>query len=401
MSSRPKLLLTFVSLCLLPLLLLGLIDYWNSQRITQAALQREQQLKRAESNDPFTQLFAQQQKQLNAATTANFEQLLAEVRRNGRIGLAVAVLLALLSGWLLSRQWGHQARGIERVSESVEAIARGELDHSIEVQSSDDLRPLAENLGLMTKQLRDQLAREAEGRQFQSFVRLSAVLTHDLKNAIEALSLTVGNMERHFNNKEFRADAMKSLTGCTDNLKALVARLSNPVVTLSGEHKRPEPVNLVPMLRRVVSMTAEPANDKHEIKVDLPETLFALVDLERMEKVVENLVINGREAMNKAGGTLSVAAGTTSDGKPFFSVSDTGEGMSQRFIEEKLFHPFATTKKRGVGLGLYTCREVVVANGGSISVDSREGAGTTFRVVLPAAPIGQLGEIESRSLSHN
>src|SRR6185503_10991610 len=213
-----------------------------------------------------------------------------------------------LSGWMLSRQWGHQARGIERVSESVEAFAKGELDRPIELQSSDDLRPLADNLDMMTKQLRDQLAREAETRQFQSFVRLSAVLTHDLKNAIEALSLTVANMERHFENPEFRADAMKSLTGATDNLRALVARLSNPVSTLSGEHKRPTAVDLVPMLRRVIARIAEPTADRHEIKVELPEKLLALIDEVRMEKVVENLIINALEAMNKEHGTLSVAA---------------------------------------------------------------------------------------------
>jgi len=63
---------------------------------------------------------------------------------------------------------------------------------------------------------------KAETRQFQSFVRLSAMLTHDLKNAIEALSLTVSNMESHFDNKDFRADAMKSVTGATNNLRALV-----------------------------------------------------------------------------------------------------------------------------------------------------------------------------------
>lgn len=402
MSSRPKLFLTFLGLCLLPLLLLAFIDYWNGLRMAEAALQREQQHeKAAKGNDPLTQLMAEHQKQLTAATNSNFEHLLADARRNGWLAMLTALLLASLSSWILSRQWGRQARGIERVSEGVEAIAKGELDRRIDLQSSDDLRPLAENLGLMTKQLRDQIAREAETRQFQSFVRLSAVLTHDLKNAIEALSLTVGNMERHFDNKEFRADAMKSLTGCTDNLRALVSRLSNPVATLSGEHKRPQPVNLIPMLRRVISISAEPASDKHKIKVDLPESLYALVDLERMEKVVENLIINGREAMTKESGTLSIVAGTTDDGKPFFSVSDTGEGMSRRFIDERLFHPFATTKKRGVGLGLYTCREVVVANGGSINVDSEEGVGTTFRVVLPAAPIDKRGETKPRHQSHN
>ena len=400
MSSRPKLFFTFLGLCLLPLLLLALLNYWNAWRIAEAALKREQQLEQtaAARNDPLLQLVAEHQKQQNAAATSNFAHLLADTRWNGSIGLLAALLLASLSAWILSRQWGRQIRGIERVSEGVEAIAKGELDRSIDLQSSDDLRPLAENLGLMTKQLRDQIAREAETRQFQSFVRLSAVLTHDLKNAIEALSLTVGNMERHFDNKEFRAEAMKSLTGCTDNLRALVSRLSNPVVTLSGEHKRPQPANLIPMLRRVISMTAEPASNQHEIKVDLPESLFAVVDLTRMEKVVENLIINGREAMTKERGTLSIVAGTTDDGNPFFSVSDTGEGMSQRFIDERLFHPFATTKKRGVGLGLYTCREVVLANGGSITAESREGTGTTFRVVLPSASIEKRA---SYNQSHN
>jgi hypothetical protein len=84
---------------------------------------------------------------------------------------------------------------------------------------------------------------------------------------------------------------------------------------------------------------------------------------------------------------LTIEAGQTGEGRPFFSVQDTGDGMSPRFIEERLFRPFATTKKRGVGLGLYTCREVVRANGGSIEVDSQQGSGTTFRVVLPSAAI--------------
>jgi hypothetical protein len=207
-------------------------------------------------------------------------------------------------------------------------------------------------------------------------------------------------MERHFENEEFRADAMKSLTGATEKLKGLVTRLSNPVNTLSGEHKRPRPVDLVPMLKRVISMTAEPARAEHDIEIKLPRSLFALVDVERMDKVAENLIINALEAMTAKRGTLTITAGTTDRGQAFFSVSDTGEGMSRRFIEERLFRPFATTKKKGVGLGLYTCREVVRANGGSIEVDSREGAGTTFRVVLPSAAINERGEKAPQSQSH-
>jgi len=117
--------LTFLGLCLVPLLLLASLNYWNGLRIAEAALQREKQHEKAAAgNDPLTQLMAERQKQLTAATNSNFERLLADARRSGWIGLLTALLLASLSGWILSRQWGRQARGIERVSEGVEAIAK-------------------------------------------------------------------------------------------------------------------------------------------------------------------------------------------------------------------------------------------------------------------------------------
>lgn len=306
------------------------------------------------------------------------------------VSLLLSLLLASAAALVLTRIWERRTWGMEKVTAGVAAIARGDLDHRIEALSSDAIRPISDNLNLMTAQLREQIAREAEARQFQSFVRLSAMLTHDLKNAIEALSLIVSNMERHFDNEAFRADAMKSLNLATQNLRSLVSRLTNPVTTLSGEYKRPQPVDLIPMLNRVIKLTAAPALNEEQIETSLPETLPALADAERIEKVIENLILNAVEAMAGTEGKLSVAAGLAENGKVFFSVSDNGPGMSSTFIERQLFRPFATTKKRGVGLGLYTCREVVRTNGGSIEVDSREGAGTTFRVVLPSPTIEKI-----------
>jgi signal transduction histidine kinase len=311
--------------------------------------------------------------------------LISGAHRWGITGVVVALLGALTAAWLLERHVQRRTSGIARVNEDLSAIAKGELDRRIILQSSDDARGLADNINVVTERLRAQIAREEESRQFESFVRISAMLTHDLKNAIEALSLTVGNMERHFDNPQFRADAMKGLTGATDKLKALVARLGKPLTSLSGEHKRPANVDLVPILQRVIAMTAEPVRSKHKIVTRLPSSLYALVDAARIEEVMENLILNALEAMDN-GGTLTIEAGETPNGAPMFSVSDTGRGMSRTFIETRLFRPFATTKKTGIGLGLYTCREVIKASAGTIDVDSVEGAGTTFRVVLPSIP---------------
>ena len=93
---------------------------------------------------------------------------------------------------------------------------------------------------------------------------------------------------------------LKGLTSATDKLKAIVARLARPVMSLSGEHKRPRNVDLMPIIQRVISMTAEPQRGKHKIVTRLPTSLFALVDAARVEEVIENLVLNALEAMEPA-----------------------------------------------------------------------------------------------------
>jgi signal transduction histidine kinase len=153
---------------------------------------------------------------------------------------------------------------------------------------------------------------------------------------------------------------------------------------LSGEYKRPEAIDLVPRIKRIISEIAGPTMGQHEIAIELPPSLIALVEGERIDRVIENLVLNAFEAIGNRKGKLTVRGGKESSDKVFITFADTGSGMSRTFIEEKLFHAFATTKKNGMGLGLYTCREVVHANGGTIEVDSKEGVGTTFRVVLPS-----------------
>jgi signal transduction histidine kinase len=104
--------------------------------------------------------------------------------------------------------------------------------------------------------------------------------------------------------------------------------------------------------------------------------------------VIENLVTNAVEAMDGRGRLLlRTEEPEDAAGNPriVFAVSDTGGGMSEEFLRDRLFRPFATTKEKGMGLGLYQCRAVVRAHGGTLTAESRPGAGTTFRLTLPPA----------------
>jgi signal transduction histidine kinase len=346
-------------------------------------------IKEYQSQDGDTWLVAHQGllSGLSLAVAEDYTLALKPAWRAGWLGIVLSLLLGSLTAAVLTLLYQRKTLSLERVSQSVAAIAEGNLDQELLLRSSDDMRGLADNVNLVSERLRDQFAREAESRQFNSFARLSAMLAHDLKNAIEGLSLMVTNMERHFDNPQFRMEAMSALNGSTNKLRQLVTRLSTPVNTMSGDFKLPRPTDLAPLMRRVVQQIAEPMRGKLEIEINLPPSLMAMADGERVEKVMENLVLNAIEAMGDKPGKLSVDGGPWQNGKVCFSVTDTGPGMRPDFIREKLFRPFSTTKPRGVGLGLYTCREVIRANNGAIEVQSEFGSGTTFRVVLASAQI--------------
>ncbi|MCA1593925.1 MAG: HAMP domain-containing protein [Acidobacteria bacterium] len=320
------------------------------------------------------------------AVAENYTAASSTARRGGLAVIALAAIAGLAGCVLIALIVERARRRIERVAEGAAAIAGGDLDQRIDLQTSGVTNKLVENFNRMSDRLRELIAREAESKQFESFMRLSAMLTHDLKNAITGLSMLVGNMEKQFHHEEFRADAILSLREATEKLNRIVARLSEPVKSLSGEYRRAaRRADLVPVIRRVLAANAEPYRALYEIEARLPETLFATVELERIEAVVENLVINALEAMGAGGGRLTVEAGSEGERFVFFSVADTGVGMSEEFIRERLFRPFATTKSRGIGLGLFTCREIVEAHGGRINVESKPGAGTRFRIVLPSS----------------
>ncbi|HEX8069483.1 MAG TPA: ATP-binding protein [Pyrinomonadaceae bacterium] len=306
----------------------------------------------------------------------------------GLVGVALTILVALAAAVVLTLVIERTSRRIHRVAEAAAEIAAGNLEQRIEVRSTDETRLLAESFNLMSDRLREHIARETETKQFQSFLRLSAMLAHDLKNSITGLSMLVSNMERHLHKEEFRADAISSLRAATDKLRGIVARLNEPALTLSGEYRQAiRETDLVPLIRRVVAAMAEPAAALHHIETELPDKLVAPVDAERIERVLENLILNALEAMGGKAGRLSVTAGRADEWHVFLRVCDTGVGMSEEYIRTRLFRPFATTKEKGIGLGLYTCREVVAAHGGRLEVQSEVGAGTCFRVVLPSTPI--------------
>jgi signal transduction histidine kinase len=316
--------------------------------------------------------------QLSIFVVENYSNAISALEINSYVLLLITFLLVIVAMLTLYYLVSGITDSIRRVTKGAKAISTGNLSYQINIKAKDETRVLADTFNRMSDRLRDMIRKEGEQKQFEAFARLSSLLAHDLKNQILSLSLLVSNMERKFDREGFKEDAMRTLSDSVNNLSNLVAKLSDP---RTPAKRIRESSNLTNLVERVIQRTAGQVTNRYKISAELAPELYATVDGKAIERVIENLVINALEAMPD-GGSLKVS--TVSDnGNAIISVSDTGKGMTEDFMRERLFQPFATTKKKGIGLGLYSCRDIIEQHGGYIDVNSKIDTGTEFKVVLP------------------
>ena len=219
-----------------------------------------------------------------------------------------------------------------------------------------------------------------QAREFEAFQTMSAFFVHDLKNAAASLNLMLQNLPMHFGKPEFREDSLRAVGKSVAHINRLIERLTQ----LRHELKiNPQEEDLNEWIGKSL-FDLEKNSGVTVVKEfkPLPKISF---DKEQMSKVVTNLALNAKEAM-QGEGEIHIATNRV-NGWAVFSVSDNGSGMDPEFINQFLFRPFQTTKKSGLGIGMFQSKMIIEAHRGKIEVQSETGKGTTFRVYLPVEKI--------------
>lgn len=237
------------------------------------------------------------------------------------------------------------------------------------------LKTIAEQAAasLLNLQLTEKLA---QAKQLEAFQAMAAFFVHDLKNTTSTLSLMLKNLPVHFQNPAFREEAVMDIARTAKQLEELIDRLNlvrqelkvpsvecdlNQLVNdaLKGQESTPG-VELVRELRPLPNLCLDPA---------------------QIRTLVTNLVLNAREAVGRQGRIMVETA--RANGWATLAITDNGCGMAQEFVQQRLFRPFQTTKKNGIGIGMFHCKMIVEAHHGRIDVESQKGKGTCFRISLP------------------
>jgi two-component system sensor histidine kinase HydH len=267
----------------------------------------------------------------------------------------------------------------EQVSmlETLSYLAASKIENLI-LQNQLEIR-VAE-LEHLHKLLKDNQEYLMETERLVEAGKLATAIAHELKTPL----VTIGGYARHaLKSHEKSADISHDISVIIDEISRL-EDLTRDVLDYSGKRE----LNLRDVnLNSFVIETLEILQGKLklpdlEVETSLSDAeLIVRADRNRLKQVLYNLFDNAVQAMS-GGGLLTVRTGAES-GYCWFSIADTGSGMSEE-TKANMFQPFYTTKDRGVGLGLPVSRNIVADHGGFIEVTSVAGKGSVFRVNLPA-----------------
>lgn len=224
-----------------------------------------------------------------------------------------------------------------------------------------------------------QRERLVKAERMEALSRMSAGVAHDFNNVLTAILLKTESLRFE------RAGDTALVQALGDILDAgqRGARLVQQLLTFAkAKLPTPRPVDLSRTLREMEPMLTTLTRDLAELRIQRPQTpVLVSVDPSQVEQVIMNLVLNARDSGAARGSEVLVRLVLEPE-SALLEVVDRGAGMDDA-TRDQVFEPFFTTKEQGSGLGLSTVYSIVGQAGGSVSVASSEGHGSTFSVRLP------------------
>jgi two-component system cell cycle sensor histidine kinase/response regulator CckA len=224
-----------------------------------------------------------------------------------------------------------------------------------------------------------QRERLVKAEKMEALSRMSAGVAHDFNNVLTAMMLRVETLRLERAGDLGIDQALREVVEAGERGARLVQQL---LTFAKARVPTPRPVDLSRTLREMEPMLTTLTQGKAELRIErTPTPALVSVDPSQVEQVILNLVVNARDATSPGGGQVHVKLSVEPE-TVLLIVVDQGAGMDAA-TREQVFEPFFTTKLHGSGLGLSTVYSIVQQAGGSVTVESAEGQGSTFSVRLP------------------
>lgn len=218
----------------------------------------------------------------------------------------------------------------------------------------------------------------AENAQFAAFSRMSAFVVHDLKNVLAQVDLILANSQQHKHNPEFIDDTFETLEHTKARMGNMLKQLTEKNLDNAENHAAFLLSTITQEVIETRCMGMAPTPQLH-----CTSETSVYVDREKISNVLYHLISNAQQATQDSGSVEVVIMLDEQNQRQLIFIEDSGTGMEQAFIENRLFKPFDTTKgNAGMGIGAYDAKTYMESIGGKLTVQSELGKGSCFTLAF-------------------
>jgi len=292
------------------------------------------------------------------------------------IGIVITYIISL-----------RYTKPIDILTEAAVKIGQGDFSYRLDINRKDEIGRIAESFNFMIQKLQENQIlqkRLREAEHLSAIGQLSRTIAHEIRNPLNFINLSIDHLIEKLKKENNKPD---NYTKLLESMKEEIYRVNN-LITEYLEFTRPlklnrRPASIVEVLDEVISVVEATAERQGvSIYKDYTFDFTVNIDVDLLKSCFLNIITNSLYAMKDSELKKLFIKTELSEDEIIIKISDTGSGISEELVE-KVFEPFFSTKKEGLGLGLPLAKKVIEEHGGRIEFSSKKGQGSEVKIYLP------------------
>lgn len=328
---------------------------------------------------------------INGILEVNFDysDAVTLLRKSQFQGVIIALVALVVLTFIVLRLFNKIInRPLSLLKGAMIRMQEGDLGIQLPIRKKDEIGNLAESFNILAQKL-DRANRKIEdlfnkqmekAEHLASLGEIAAGLAHEIKNPIAGMKGAIEIIYNKTDETDSSKEVYKEVLIQLDKIDQIIRDLLR--------FARPKEINI-----RLISLKdcVESAVKLAQMQVKNKDIQFhfssseknmhARLDADKIQEVLLNLMLNSIGAIDKKG-HITITFGSENKKNLKITVTDDGTGINKDQLSQ-IFQPFFTTKSKGTGLGLSICKKIISAHSGTLGVESEEGKGTTFTILLP------------------
>lgn len=323
---------------------------------------------------------------LSVAERGRIHELLRMLKLQLMASIAGVMLMGVAGTYFL---FGRFFNALAIMEETTRYIGQGKLEPIPEPGRQPEVRRIARAFNQMVKELDSRQEQLLQARKLSSIGTLTAGIAHQLNNPLNNISTScqIAQEELEEEYGETLSDFIRKMLRNIEQETVRAREIVHGLLEFTRQRSfAPRRISLAELIQKTMPLVSSQIPSGVELRVDVPSGIELQLDVQRMQEALLNLLINAIQAIPSEQGEIEVSAEREGD-NAVLTIRDSGVGIPQRALDH-IFDPFFTTKtdREGTGLGLSIVYGIIQQHGGKIRVQSEEGRGTRFDILLPIEP---------------